>query len=85
MKAQMLNLFFMVNPIPFPYFIPIGESTRHRGEDEDLLREALRWNPFALRFASPALANRKAGIRPWRSGGENMGKSLILLVSNGDI
>ena len=26
MKAQMFNLFFMVNPIPFPYFIPIGES-----------------------------------------------------------
>jgi hypothetical protein len=37
----------------------------------------LRWNPFALRFASPALANRKAASdlgevveKWWRKHGE---------------
>ena len=51
-------------------------SYGHRGEDEDLLREALRWNPFALRFASPALANRKAAVATdWRSGGEMVEKT----------
>ena len=86
MKAQMFNLFFMVNPIPFPYFIPIGESP-HVTEEK---MRTFSVKPCAG-TPSPCVLPR----RPWPIArpGFDLGevvektwwKSLILLVSNGDI
>jgi len=76
MKAQMFNLFFMVNPHVTEEKMRTFSVKPCAGTPSPCV---LPRRPWPIARPPPTLE------KWWRNGGENMEKSLILLVSNGDI